>query len=194
LKRFRAAHRRWLRGITLAVILLAGCGGSVPVSLVVDEAQTISLAEERNYRYCLIRETEVCQSPDSQIVFHMPKELLIDASEGRVEGTVAIENDSFEPIVLESYFIDLLDDRNFSYRPDYIGPSEYDRPLSVVPALTLRPGDRVEVRFTDRLRPGSKAIRQVTIVYRLEAEKEYTRVTVSYRSGGLDALQDRRNL
>lgn len=163
------------------------------MSLVVDEARTISLAEERNYSFCLIRETEVCQSPDSQIVFHLPRELEVEGSEGRVQGSVAIENNSFEPISIESYFIDLLDDRDFTYRPDYLGPNAYDRPLAQVPALTLEPGDRVKVSFTDQLRPGSTAVKQVTIVYRLNAEDDYTRVTVSYRRGGLEALQDRGN-
>ena len=166
--------------VSLAAVAL-GCGAVNTVTFEADETATIELAEQQSFKYCFIQAEQVCQSPDSLLVFHLPRELEMSPAQLTVVEEMSISNNGFEPIVIDAYHLTLTDDQNVVYYPDFTGPEGYSEVSSRTPALVLMPTRNYDIRFSETLRTGSNRITGVTFFYRLEGESEHRRVVVSYK-------------
>ncbi len=172
------------------VAVLAGCGGP-PDGIVseADEQATVATAEKANFKYCKIVSDRFCQSPDSSLVFHLPVDLLTRLSDRIVDENIVVSNEGEDSIVIDKYYIMMIDDRGNSYKPNFRGPNNYDAYSEMTPALVLRRGDKQEIHFSQQIDQNANSIQAVRIFYRLEGDKEYTQVVVSYRPQNIYDLQ-----
>ncbi len=198
--KFQARLFDWLRSFWPACVafalvgvlsFLTNCGGNGAESrsFVADERQTvIDSYEDHNQKVCFILTEEICQSPDSAVFFHLPRELHLITEDRQVADEMRISNRGIEPVVFAEYKISLMDDHNVVYQPEFIGPGNYSNTKSFEPALVLEPGEEVSVFFATRLRPESEGIQGIWIQYRLIGEDESSRVVVSYRPRNIQSI------
>ncbi len=172
----------WLL-LVLPMLILACGQPAEQVRLIADEQATAEVAETSNFKFCRIQNERMCQSPDGQVVFHFPLELMIDPNDRYIVAEIGITNAGSEVAVLEEYFITIIDDRDLQYRPNFSGPDGYHDGSDKSPALVL--GARAEdlIEFSERLRTGAKAVKTVTLAYKRIGDTDYTRVVVSYKEG-----------
>ena len=147
------------------------------------EKSTVDRAEVNKFKFCRVQNERMCQSPDGEVVFHFPLELTIDPGDRHVVNDIGITNAGQDPSVLDEYFITIIDDRDFQYRPHFAGPDGYHDGSDKSPALVLGPRAEDRIIFSERLRVGSKAIKTVTLAYRRVGDADYTRGVVSYKEG-----------
>jgi len=126
--------------------------------LIADEAATADQAEVSNFKFCRVQNERMCQSPDGKVVFHFP-------------------------VVLDEYFITIIDDRDLQYLPRFSGPDGYHDGSAKSPALVLGPRAEDRIQFSEELGAGASAVKTVTLAYKLAEDKDYTRVVVSYKKG-----------
>ena len=176
--------------LVITLTLLAGCGGP-PDGIVseADEKTTVAAAEKANFKYCKIVSDRFCQSPDSSLVFHLPVDLLTRASDRVVDENIVVSNRGEDSIVIDKYYVMMIDDRGNSYNPNFMGPNNYDAYSEKTPALVLRRGDEEVIHFSQQLDPNARSIKAVRIFYRLAGEKDFTQVVVSYRPQNIYELQ-----
>ncbi|MEW6413342.1 MAG: hypothetical protein AB1483_12870 [Candidatus Zixiibacteriota bacterium] len=179
-----------MAAILSVVALMAGCGGA-PDGIIseADETATAERAEKANFKYCKIESDRMCQSPDGSVVFRLPLDLLVSASDRIVEATIKVKNESLDSVVIDNYYIMMIDNKGNSYNPNFRGPNNYDAFSKKTPAMTLRPGDEEDVYFSQQLDRLSESVKAVTIFYRLEGDEEFTQVMVSYRPQNIYQLQ-----
>ncbi len=169
--------------LVLPVLLLA-CGQlAEQVRLIADEAATADQAGASNFKFCRIQNERMCQSPDGEVVFHFPLELMIDPHDRHIVSEIGITNAGSDPVVLDEYFITTVDDRDLQYRPRFSGPDGYHHGSDKSPALVLAPQAEDRIQFSEELRIGASAVKTVTLVYKRVGDTDYTRVVVSYREG-----------
>ena len=119
---------RRLTGLSLAmslvIVVMAGCGGP-PDGVVseADEAATTRVAERAGFKYCNIVSDRFCQSPDGELVFHLPVEVLTATDGNRVSENLMVSNNGPDEVVIEEYYMMIVDDRGNSYRPVVHGPA-----------------------------------------------------------------------
>jgi hypothetical protein len=174
--------------LIIAGLLALACGSPPEVTFVADEARTTEIADRNKLGYCHILSREVCQSPDSLLVFHLPIELKMNAEDRVISEELLISNNGFAEVVIEEYFLTLMDDRNRSYRPGFSGPNDYTEQQPFSPALVLGPGQQVKIRFTERLETDYPALQRVSIFYRLEGETEMSQVVWSFKARNIEAI------
>ena len=176
---------RVLAAGTLA-ILAVGCGGP-PDGVVseADEAGTIEVANKAGFKYCNIVSDRFCQSPDGALVFHLPVDILTATDGNMVADNVLVSNSGSDELVIEEYYMTLTDDRGNFYRPKFYGPA--DNGLTDTPsgALRLRPSGEERIMFTQRLKPEARAVKSVSIFYRLQGNANFTQVVVSYKAASI---------
>ncbi|MBD3404454.1 hypothetical protein GF420_16300 [candidate division GN15 bacterium] len=173
----------------LLVVLFTGCGGLEPVTFVADEEATMAQAERSAFKFCHIRDREICQSPDSALVFHLPRSLEMLSTDRSIADELIIANESLEAITIDEYFLTLIDDRQGSYPVRFSGPNGYDETRSFSPALTVGPKGRAKVTFVGELTGGAGGIAGLAIAYRKPGDSEFKRVLVSYRPRLLDSYR-----
>ena len=176
-----------------ALLMVLSCGGPETVKLFADEQLTLQHAEEQDFKFCHVLDEHICESPDSALVFHMPRHLEFDTVQLVLSDAILISNQGYDVIQLESYSLMLIDDRGITYRPEFSGPGGYDQTSHISPALTLQPNQKVEVVFNQRLQAGSRAVRSVAVTYLRLGRMAERRVVVSYRPRGLEAINQRRS-
>jgi hypothetical protein len=169
-------------------LIIAGCAGVEPITFVADETITLRDAVEDNQSFCHIQDKEVCQSPDSQLFFHVPRRLALDTTSRIVTDEIRISNVGDFEITIDAYYIKLLDEWNYLYEPRFDGPNNYNETQPFTPALKLAAGDTVRVTFTEQLRSKSDSIKTLFVLYRLHLDTAYQQVRVSYRPRGWDAF------
>jgi hypothetical protein len=174
----------------VAMVLTASCGGQ-PDGIIsrVDERATTDSAKEANFKYCKIVSDKFCQSPDSSLVFHLPIDLLTRLLDRVIDENIVVSNQGEDSIVIDKYYVMMIDDRGNTYNPNFRGPNNYDAYSEVTPALVLQPGDKKDINFSQQLDPNAKSIQAVRIFYRLAGEKDFTQVVVSYRPQNIYDLQ-----
>ncbi len=198
--KFEARWSDWLKSlwpmcVAIALIgmlsLLTGCAGNGAESrsFVVDERQTVlDSYGDHDQKVCFIMTEEICQSPDSAVFFHLPKELHLITDDRQVADEMRISNRGIEPVVFAEYQISLMDDQNMVYQPEFIGPGNYTNAQTFEPALVLNPGEEALVFFATRLGPESEGIQGIWIQYRLVGEEKPSRVVVSYRRRNIHSI------
>lgn len=180
--------------VCIALIMsVVACGGGHTVDLFADEQRTLQIAEEQGFKLCHVLDEHICESTDSVLVFHMPRQLEFDTVRLVLSDAILISNQGYDVIRLESYSLTLIDDRSITYRPEFSGPGGYDQTSPFTPALVLQPNDRVEITFNQHLRSGSRAVRSMTITYLREGRTVERKVVISYRPRSLEAVNQTRS-
>ena len=169
--------------LALPVLLLACGQPTEQVRLIADEAATADQAEVSNFKFCRVQNERMCQSPDGKVVFHFPLELMIDPHDRNIVSEIGITNAGSDPVVLDEYFITIIDDRDLQYHPRFSGPDGYHDGSAKSPALVLGPRAEDRIQFSEELGAGASAVKTVTLAYKLAEDKDYTRVVVSYKKG-----------
>ena len=179
------------------MLVLAGCGGTAslsdnePIVFEVDHERVLEMAAENNYKFCKVLEDEICQSPDSNLYFHLPKRLDMSSLERAIIDQLRISNRGYETIVIAEYFLTIMDDKNVSYRPSFSGPDGYDQSQPFSPALDLNPGEEVDITFSQTLNEESEQVVAIAISYKLVGDLALNSVVVSYRPTSLQGLNAR---
>jgi hypothetical protein len=176
--------------LTLAGLALVGCSGVEPASFVADEEYTMEQAEKNRVKLCYVHEDEVCQSPDSALVFHLPRELNLTSGKLQLSDEITVSNEGFNDVVIEEYRMGVMDNNGVTYPVQFTSTNGYNETQPFRPALELGPHQEASVVFTARLNPNASEIRAFGIMYRLKDEQEERRVVVSYRPRGLRALDE----
>jgi hypothetical protein len=164
-----------------ALVVVAGCGGIEPIVFVADEEATVKGAEKAEFKFCHIRTDDICQSPDSALVFQMPKSLSMVSANRSIIEELVIANQGFAPVTIEEYFLTIVDDRQVRTPVRFSGPGGYNETSPFSPALVIQPGDEVPVSFSGAISIGATAVNGLAIAYRLAGGAEMTTVVVSYR-------------
>lgn len=190
----KPAGRVFPAGLLATVVLLAGCGGPVAVSNSIafeaDSDRVIARAAANNYKFCKVLDEEVCQSPDSNLYFHLPRRLSMSSLDRAIADQITVSNRGHETIVISEYFLTMVDDQNVSYRPSFTGPDGFDETKPFSPALELRPGEEGQISFAQTLNQESEQVEAIAISYKLLGDYVLNNVVVSYRPTSLRGLND----
>ena len=169
--------------LVVAAMLLACGQPAEQVRLVADEQATVDRAEGSNFKFCRIQNERMCQSPDGEVVFHFPLELMINPQDRQIVSEIGITNAGSDPVVLDEYFITIIDNQDLQYRPHLSGPDGYYDGSDKSPAMVLGPGTEDRIEFSEQLRTGAASVKTVTLAYKRVGDIDYTRVVVSYKEG-----------
>jgi len=170
----------------LIVVLASfyGCSGPpVLMEMIADEEATMLFSSEHDFTICSFQHERFCQSADGVLVFHFPPEMTINGYDMNLLSDIEVSNFGPKTVVIDEYFITLVDDRQRLYRPRFSGPNEYNGDSGFSPALTLAPRAEAKIEFSTWLKPGTEAVTSVSIGYRLAGDDEFQRMVVSYRPG-----------
>lgn len=181
-------HRSCKPALVIVVVALAAhleCSGIKSVRFYADEEATIADAERSQFKFCHILSNEICQSPDSALVFHMPRALSMIPANRAVADEVVISNNGFQPIAIDEYFLMLVDDRQVQSRIRFSGPGGYNEAGAFSPALVVEPNSRAVVTFSGSISQGSSGVQSLSVSYRLVGDTDFTTVLVSYRPNPL---------
>ncbi|MBD3258757.1 hypothetical protein GF377_10015 [candidate division GN15 bacterium] len=183
-----------LVGLVLVVGLI-GCGTNPEtVSFIADERRTLLAAEEHSQKYCYILTSEICQSADSALFFHLPRELRMVPADRQMIASLEISNEGADTIVLAEYFIRVVDEDSRVYDAEFEAPNDYDETQPFSPALKLPPFERVEIPFVANLSLEAEVVKGIKITYRLPGDIDFSQVVVSYQAANLEqVLDERRN-
>jgi len=164
-----------------AIILIAACGTTYVVQHEIDRELTLTQARTQELKYCNILAHEVCQSADSMLVVHIPRELDLNHKDRNINSTVRLSNEGFDPITIEAYYIVLIDENDFAYEVSFNGPDNYNETRPFTPALTLEPRTDATIKFQERLNLDSRFIKAVKFLYRQPSDREFNQIMVSYK-------------
>lgn len=175
------------------IVLLTGCGSGVDtLNMTVDERRTVELSGEYDQKFCFILGSEVCQSADSALFFHLPKDLRMVPVDRTVDARLRISNEGRDSIVIEAYAISVLDDRSVKYTADFRATNGYDNTQPFTPAAVLVPYQDMSVTFSVELDVEATYVTSILVRYKLRGELGYQQVVVSYQATNLLQVYEQR--
>ncbi len=175
--------------LVLMAITLSSCGGppdeESTFSMYADLDATRQWARDSDFKMCNVQGDAICQSPDSVLVFHMPRRLH-DAFLGEiVQNEMTIENNGIQDITITDFYMTAVDDSNYTYEALLEVPSVY-RSEDVGPkGLTLSSQDRVDIGFQIDLSSSRRTVQQLIFFYTTPMAPDMSRIIVSYRRSSI---------
>ncbi|MBD3333107.1 hypothetical protein GF356_09660 [candidate division GN15 bacterium] len=167
--------------VLLLPLLVVACGSTPMIEHEVDRELTLEIARNEELKYCNIMANEVCQSADSLLVVHIPRELELEYKDRQVNSTVRLTNEGFDPITIDAYYIVLLDENNYAYEVNFEGPNNYGAARSFSPALVLDAKTEATIRFWEDIRLDARFIKAVKFFFRHPTDLDFNQIMVSYK-------------
>ncbi len=168
--------------LLVLLFLLSACGTTPVIEHEVDRELTLAAANTQGLKYCNIMANEVCQSADSMLVVHIPRRLELDYKDRNINSTIRLTNEGFDPVIIESYYIVLIDENNYAYDVSFEGPLGYDKTQPFVPALVLDPRGEVTIKFWESIQLDASFIKAVKFIFRQPGDLDFNQIMVSYKA------------